>query len=76
MKHAIPADSIPPETPGVLTIKEAAAILRCSKAHVSNVLHGRVNGVPPLPRITLGRRTLIRRAALDLWIQSLERVRN
>ena len=40
---------------GVLTIPEVAAELRCSKAHVYNVINGRVKGVSSLPAIVMGR---------------------
>ena len=35
----------------VLTIAEVAADLRCSKAHVANMIRGRVRGVQQLPAI-------------------------
>jgi hypothetical protein len=35
----------------VLTISEAATLLRCSKAHVQNLLAGKVKGSRPLPYI-------------------------
>ena len=72
----IEAPSAPIIPVGVLTLNEAAAVLRCSKGHLSNVLAGRVKGLPPLPRITIGRRTLIRREALGAWLESVERLRN
>jgi excisionase family DNA binding protein len=53
----------------VLTIKEVAQILRCSKARVQNVLSGKVKDVPPLPFIPLGRRKLIRRESLLRWME-------
>jgi excisionase family DNA binding protein len=56
----------------VLTLSEAAVLLRCSKAHMSNVVNGRVQGLPHLPHISLGRRVLIRRIALERWLESLE----
>jgi excisionase family DNA binding protein len=56
----------------VLTMEEAARILRCSKAHLSNVLRGKVPSLPPLPHVSLGRRTLIRRAVLQQWLERLE----
>jgi hypothetical protein len=56
----------------VLTLAEAAHLLRCSKAHLSNVLSGRVSSLPPLPHVSLGRRKLIRRAALERWLGELE----
>jgi hypothetical protein len=56
----------------VLTLNEAAVLLRCSKAHLSNVLSGKVPSLPPLVHMTLGRRILIRRVALERWMESLE----
>jgi excisionase family DNA binding protein len=57
----------------ILTIAEVAAELRCSKAHVYNVINGRVSGVSSLPAITLGRRKLVRRGTLDRWKRANER---
>jgi hypothetical protein len=51
----------------ILTAAEVAAELRCSKAHVYNVMAGKVNGVGPLPAISMGRRKLVRRSALESW---------
>lgn len=51
-------------TPDVLTVAEVAARLRCSKAHVCNVINGKVKGVTPLPAISMGRRKLVRRETL------------
>lgn len=51
----------------ILSAVEVAKELRCSKAHVYNVMHGRVEGVLPLPSIPMGRRRLVRRAALEAW---------
>ena len=39
----------------VLTGKEVAAILRCSKAYMRNALHGKVPGLPKLMRLTTAR---------------------
>lgn len=60
----------------LLTLQEAAQALRCSKAHLSNVLNGKVASLPPLPHLSLGRRTLIRRAILEQWIARLEQIRH
>ena len=54
----------------VLTIPEVAADLRCSRAHVYNVIAGRVRGVEPLPVIAIGRRKLILRSTLEAWKQN------
>jgi excisionase family DNA binding protein len=56
----------------VLTLAEAAQLLRCSKAHLCNVLNGKISGLPELPHISLGRRTLIRKIALERWLEGLE----
>ena len=55
----------------VLTITEVAQVLRCSKTHVSNLLHGRVCGLPPLTHLALGRRKLVRREWLELWLEAI-----
>jgi len=54
----------------ILTITEVAEVLRCSKAHVCNVLQGRVHGLPKLTHFSLGRRKLIRREWLDAWMEA------
>jgi excisionase family DNA binding protein len=58
--------------PEILTIREAAQLLRCSKSHVANVLNGRVSGIPPIPHVIVGRRKLIRRSALEHWLEDVE----
>ena len=58
----------------LLTLADAAALLHCSKAHISKAVSGRVVGCPPIPAVSLGRRKLIRREALRLWIEKNERV--
>ncbi len=58
----------------LLTIPEVAADLRCSKAHVYNVINGKVSGVSPLPCIALGRRKLVRRSTLEQWKRANERL--
>jgi hypothetical protein len=57
----------------VLTIAEVAIILRCSKAHVHNLINGAVHDVPRLPAIPLGRRKVVRRGSLSHWTRDLER---
>jgi hypothetical protein len=54
----------------ILTIGEVADILRCSRNHVSNVMNGKVPGVPALPHFVMGRRKLVRREWLIEWLQS------
>ena len=54
-------------TDALLTVAEVAADLRCSKGHVHNAINGKVAGVLPIPAIRMGRRTLVRRSALESW---------
>jgi hypothetical protein len=54
----------------ILTIHDVAEILRCSKTHVSNVINGKVAGVPKLTHLCMGRRKLIRRVWLDQWMET------
>jgi excisionase family DNA binding protein len=58
--------------PEILTVPEAAFELRCSKAHVLNLINGKVHGSKPLPAVWLGRRRVVRRHTLDAWIQANE----
>ena len=60
--------------PDILTTAEVAHELRCSKAHIHNLINGKVYGAVPLPTITLGRRRLVRRSSLDAWLQANEHV--
>lgn len=55
----------------VLTVLEVAAVLRCSKAHVCNLMNGKVPGVPRLTHASLGRRKVVHRLWLETWMNSL-----
>src|SRR5262245_52686116 len=66
-------DRLRKPTSDVMTIPEVAAELRCSRAHVYNVINGRVAGVSPLPAISMGRRKLVRRASLEVWKRENEK---
>jgi Helix-turn-helix domain len=69
------ADSSPPmmsDRPPILTLNEAAKFLRCSKAHLSNVVNGKVPSLPPFPCIQIGRRKLVRKESLMRWVESVE----
>lgn len=52
----------------VMTLEQAAAYLQISKAHLSNVLSGKVHGTTPLRCRRLGRRILLRREWIDEWL--------
>lgn len=58
--------------PTVLTVREVALRLRCSKAHVHNIITGKVHDVPPLPVLRIGRRVLVRYDALSRWMSLIE----
>ena len=57
----------------VLTVRDVALELRCSVAHVYNVINGKVKNVPRLPTIAIGRRKLIQRDTLEDWKKNNER---
>jgi excisionase family DNA binding protein len=56
----------------VMTVPEVAQELKCSKAHVYNLIKGGVNGVKPLPTISLGRKKLVRRSSFEGWKRATE----
>ena len=56
----------------VLTVSEVASKLRCSKAHVSNIIRNKVPCLPPLPVVRIGRRVLIRDESLTEWMRAVE----
>jgi excisionase family DNA binding protein len=63
-------EEIMENTSNILTVKEVANILRCSKAHVHNAIHGKVQGLPKLTHLTMGRRKLVRRDWLEQWLET------
>ena len=56
--------------PPVMTLKQAAGYLQVSKAHLSNVINGKVPGVLPLRCFRVGRRILIKLEWLESWLES------
>ncbi len=74
--HPLPLqNSSPPQEgdyPIIFTLNEAAKFLRCSKAHLSNVVNEKVPSLPPFPCIRIGRRKLVRRESLMRWVESVE----
>jgi excisionase family DNA binding protein len=54
----------------VLTLKQTATYLRVSKAHLSNLIAGKVPGVPHLRHVRAGRRILIKREWADEWLET------
>jgi hypothetical protein len=60
------------DLPDLLTLTDVARILRCSKAHVCNLLNGRIRDAQRLPSVSVGRRKLIRRASLERGLKAAE----
>ena len=58
------------ESTPVMTLTQAAAYLQVSKAHLSNVINGKVPGVPPVRCFRMGRRILIKREWVDEWMEA------
>ena len=56
----------------LLTQKEAAHQIRCSKTHLLNIIGGKVRDIPPLRIVRIGRRVLIRPDSLQSWIAEIE----
>ena len=58
--------------PKILNLAEAAALVRCSRAHLCNIVHGKIPGIPLLPTVRIGRRVLFRRESLEQWLEAVE----
>ena len=71
------ADSIPltQQRRPILTAKEVAAELRCSKAQVYRLMNGGIPGLTPLPTLPLGRKKVVMRASFEAWKIANERNR-
>jgi hypothetical protein len=70
----MPLDGTALDDFGLLTLAAVAKLLHCSKAHVSNVIAGRVPGCSPIPAVCLGRRKLVRRESLVTWIERNDKI--
>ena len=53
----------------ILTAKEVADDLRCSKSQVYRLMNGDVQGVTVLPHLALGRKKVVPRSILEQWKQ-------
>lgn len=59
----------------ILTAAELASELRCSKSQIYRLINGEVDGVSPLPYIPLGRKKVVRRSSLAVWMHENEQNR-
>jgi hypothetical protein len=57
----------------IMTAKEVAKDLRCSKAQVYRLINGEINGLTPLPCLPLGRKRVVMRSSLEAWKLANER---
>ena len=51
----------------ILTAKEVADELRCSKAQVYKLMNREVKERTVLPHLALGRKKVVRRSSLEAW---------
>jgi len=56
----------------LLTKAETMLILRLKPSHFSKLVNGKVKGMPPLPKVQIGRRQLFRPQAVYQWIIDVE----
>ena len=56
----------------ILTAKEVADELRCSKAQVYKLMNGEVKERTVLPHLALGRKKVVRRSSLEAWKRANE----
>ena len=59
----------------ILTAKEIADELRCSKAQVYRLMKGEVEGVTALPTLPLGRKKVVMRSSFEAWKHANEKNR-
>jgi excisionase family DNA binding protein len=58
----------------VLTIQQAASVLKVSYSHMLRLVRGEINGMPPVHHVRAGRSLRVRRGALTDWIRYVERL--
>lgn len=54
-----------------MTLSQTAAYLQMSRAHLSNVINGKVASVLPLRHAAIGRRILVKPSWADQWLEQL-----
>ncbi len=56
----------------ILTVHQAAQVLKVSYSHMLRLVRGEVSGMPPVHHVRAGRSVRIRRGALSEWIRNVE----
>jgi len=69
-EHQAMDRSLATETRKLLNLGEVAQMLRCSEAHISHLVNGKVPGVPPFPHARIGRRVLVKLEWLEDFLES------
>jgi len=60
------------DTGEMLTVNQAAQVLKVSYSHMLRLIRGEVRESPPVPHVRAGRSVRIRRGALTDWIRKVE----
>jgi excisionase family DNA binding protein len=56
----------------ILTVEQAADVLKVSYSHMLRLIRGAVTGMPPVHHVRAGRSVRVRRGALTQWIRDVE----
>jgi excisionase family DNA binding protein len=56
----------------ILTVRQAAQVLKVSYSHMLRLIRGEVTGMPPVHHVRAGRSVRVRRGALEEWIREME----
>ena len=58
----------------VLTVQQAASVLKVSYSHMLRLVRGEIEGMPPVHHVRAGRSVRVRRGALTHWIRRVEQL--
>ena len=58
----------------ILTVQQAASVLKVSYSHMLRLVRGEVHGMPPVHHVRAGRSLRVRRGALTDWIRHVEKL--
>jgi excisionase family DNA binding protein len=56
----------------ILTVRQAAEVLKVSYSHMLRLIRGEVSGMAPVHHVRAGRSVRVRRGALSEWIKEME----
>jgi excisionase family DNA binding protein len=56
----------------ILTVQQAAQVLKVSYSHMLRLIRGEVDRLPPVQHVRAGRTVRLRRGALAEWIRNVE----